>query len=362
MLLLQELSKYYITLLLAVLLGIKLLARQKSRDVELRYYWLTLICTVLLAVEDVLEANAALDPELRFWRVVLSVIGYILRPTAAVGVLLVICEPKYRTWKVWIPCILNALVNLTAFFSPIAFSFDENYEFTRGPLGYVVFAVSFLYLILILYVVLRRFREGKTAERWILVVAAFGCAAAALIDSVVGGTRINDAILVAGVFLFAYLRSHDNYLDPLTSLRNRFAFYDDSEGLEREITAVASLDMNGLKELNDTKGHAEGDRALAVIGACLNDVTDRRTLAYRVGGDEFTILFLNSDEEEVRRTLQRVRDSVTAGGYSISAGYAMMADGKDLETILHESDRNMYGEKALYYRTAGTDRRARTDG
>ena len=157
------LSVHYITIFLAVLFGLKLLAQKKSRDVELRFYWLTIICCFLLVIEDVLESYCAFHPELRFWRIFLSVIGYILRPMAGVSLLLVVCPPERRTWKLWIPWGVNAAVNLTAFFSPLAFSFDGNYEFTRGPLGYVVFIVSFLYMVLILYTVWKRFYEGKTA-------------------------------------------------------------------------------------------------------------------------------------------------------------------------------------------------------
>ena len=58
-------SVHYITIFLVILLGIKLHAQGKTRDVELRYYWLTLICCALLVVEDVLESAAAEDPDLR---------------------------------------------------------------------------------------------------------------------------------------------------------------------------------------------------------------------------------------------------------------------------------------------------------
>ena len=81
---------HFSTLFLIILCGIKLYAQQKSRDAELRFFWMTLICCFLLVVEDILETFAAQDPALRFWRILFSVIGYALRPTAAVGLLLVI--------------------------------------------------------------------------------------------------------------------------------------------------------------------------------------------------------------------------------------------------------------------------------
>ena len=350
---------HFTTVLLVILCGIKLYSQKKARDVELRYFWLTLVCCILLTLQDMLETITSLDPALRFWRTLLSVIGYILRPVAAVGLLLVVCSPKSRTWKLWIPALINTAVNLTAFFSPLAFYFDEKYKFIRGPLGYVVFAVSFLYLIQILVVILRRFYEAKKTERWLLVCCVLGVMLASFVDALLSGCHLNEAMMIGCIFILFYLRSHDNYVDPLTSLRNRFAYYDDSENLIRNISAVASIDMNGLKRLNDTQGHAAGDAALAEIGRCMHEISSRNTLSYRVGGDEFVMLFINQSPAKIEQTLQKLRENVAGAGYSISAGYAMKAPDQSLDDVLRESDQQMYKEKAEYYQKNGRDRRAR---
>ena len=294
---------------------------------------------------------------MRFWRTLFSVIGYVLRPVAAVGLLLAVSPPEKRNWKIWIPALFNLAVNLTAFFSPVAFSFDADYDFVRGPLGYVVFAVSLLYMIWILRLVLRRFYEGKKAERWILIGCVIGCMTASLVDALFGGCHLNEAMMIGSIFLLFFLRTHDNYLDPLTSLRNRFAFYDDIDHLHRDITAVASLDMNGLKALNDSKGHAEGDHALTVIGKCLSTNCNRSITAYRVGGDEFTVLFMNQNEDIVHQTLNHMKEDISAAGYSISVGYAVKKGNSSLDDMLHEADRNMYSDKAAHYQQKGKDRR-----
>ena len=351
-------SVHFTTLFLAVLCGIKLRAQKKAKDVEMRFFWTTLLCCFLLVIEDILETICAADPDLRFWRILVSIIGYVLRPTAAVGLLLVVCPPEKRSWKIWILNIVNLVVNLTAFFSPIAFSYDQEYKFVRGPLGSVVFIVGLLYMVQILVIIWRRFYERTRAERWILIISLIGCMAASFVDAFFGGCHLTEAILISSIFLLFFLRSHDNYLDPLTSLRNRFAFYDDSENLSREITAVASLDMNGLKSLNDSNGHAAGDRALAEIGRCLSESSDRNTIPYRVGGDEFVVLFIHQNEKTVKKTTERIKASVSGAGYSVSAGYAMITKGQSLDDALLESDHNMYKEKAEYYQHNGRDRRA----
>lgn len=351
------LTKHFITIVLIIVCGLKLYTYKKTKDAEMHYFWLTVICCLLLVLEDVAESLAAMNPDLRFWRILLSVIGYDLRPCAAVGLLLVVCPAKKRSWVIWIPAIINLAVNLTAFFSPIVFSFDSNYRFVRGPLGYLIFAVALLYMVQILMLTNRRFRERKKTERWILIACAVSCIAASLIDMRYGGCRLNEAIMICCIFFFSFLRSHNNLLDPLTSLMNRFAFYEDLKQLHREISAIASIDMNGLKALNDTHGHQEGDKALIEIGRCLAQVHNRDTLSYRVGGDEFMILFLKQDKESVVETLSRVRADVAAAGYSISAGYAMKLDLDTIDDVLRASDRSMYSDKASYYQQRGIDRR-----
>ena len=181
---------------------------------------------------------------------------------------------------------------------------------------------------------------------------------ASCVDALFGGSHLNEAIMIGCIYMLFFLRSHDNYIDPLTSLRNRFAFYDDSENLIREISAVASLDMNGLKKMNDTQGHAAGDVALAEIGKCLNEISDRNTIPYRVGGDEFVILFVRRSEDEVDETIERAKAGIAKAGYSVSIGYVMKAKGQSLEDMLSESDQRMFRDKAAYYQSSGRDRRA----
>ena len=351
------LTRHFLTGLLILVCGIKLYSEKKAKDAELRYFWMTLICCALLVLQDVAESLAAQDPDLRFFRILFSVIGYVLRPVAAIGLLLVVCPPKRRTWRLWIPALINLAINLTAFFSPIVFSFDQDYHFVRGPLGYSVFIVGMLYMAQILVATWHRFHERKRSERWILILCAAACIIASVLDALYWGIRLNDAIMISSVFFYMFLRSHDNRLDPLTSLENRFAFYEDIQRHPKSVSAIASLDMNGLKHINDTQGHAEGDKALAAIGQCLNGINGKNTVAYRIGGDEFAILFFKQDEESVSRTVLQACEAVKQAGFSLSAGYAMREGDERVEDLLHESDRKMYEDKAAYYRQSGMDRR-----
>ena len=316
-----------------------------------------MLSCLLLVLEDVLEVTASTEPSLRFWRTLISVFGYTFRSTAALGLLLVIVPREKRTFILWIPSLITLLISCTAFFTDAAFGYDEDYNFYRGPLGYVVFIVPAIYLLLILWMTFRRFTESRGLEKYIVPGCAVFCLAASAADALQGGVRLNEAIMIGSVFFYVFLRSHDNRRDPLTGLLNRQALYDDSAAFGNKIGAVMSLDMNGLKKTNDSLGHQAGDEALSRIAGCMQAVTDRDAMAYRIGGDEFLILFFRAKEEAVARVAARIRESVTKAGYSISAGYAMREGNESLEETIRESDGRMYADKANYYRAKERDRR-----
>ena len=349
---------HMVTLFLILLFSIKLLSKKSFRNTEIKYFWITVLSCLLLVFEDSLETFTASDPSLIYWRILLSVLGYTLRSVSALSLLLVIYPSKKYHFVLWIPSVITLLTCSTAFFTDWAFGFGEDYGFYRGPLGYVAFVVPLIYIAAILFIIFRRFSERKGLEKFILPLCVVFCIAATVAGVISGGTRLNEAIMISAIFFYIVLYSHDNRHDPLTGLLNRQSFYDDCASYGSSISAVASLDMNGLKTLNDVHGHRAGDNALKKIGSCLNAVTDHNISAYRTGGDEFIILFLHTDEKKVAETVKCVKDSVEKCGCSISAGYAVREDnGKSLDETISESDRLMYEDKDNYYRINGIDRR-----
>ena len=353
------LSRHLISLFLIILFAIRLGSQRSTRDKELRYFWLTVISCFLLVLEDQAETAASLEPGLRFWRTLLSIAGYVLRSTATVGLVFVVCKPEQRNKFIWwIPCLINLGVCMTAFFTDIAFGFDENYTFYRGPLGYIAFIVPFFYLLTILFLTFRRYGDGgRKTEGLILITCALLCLMSAIVDATHGGVRLHEAILISSIFFYLFLRSYDVRRDALTSVLNRQSLYEDCESLKKSICAVASLDMNGLKAMNDRQGHHAGDAALKKIGECLGEITGPDVRAYRIGGDEFVVLFFRMKEGIVQKTLENVRSRVEEAGYSVACGYAMREEGDDPETMIRRSDLKMFEQKAQYYKEKSHDRR-----
>lgn len=92
--------------------------------------------------------------------------------------------------------------------------------------------------------------------------------------------------------------------DPLTALGNRLA-WDEAIGAAESNgtpTALLAFDVNGLKQTNDTLGHAFSDRLLRGAAAVLRDATRDADLVARLGGDEFGVLLYGGDEASACRS------------------------------------------------------------
>ena len=360
----EFLDNYFIPIFLIIGFSLKLWSGRGSTDKTLRYYWLTVVSTLILIAADTLELWTQGDPDLRFWRVFFSVIGYVTRPAAALSIALIVYPTTHRPRFLWIPFVLNLGVYISAFFTPVAFGFGDAYNFVRGPLGYTVFVVSFFYIAFSVWMTWRRFRSRDHArERYILYLCAVACIAAAVIDMRTDGTHLNAAIIISSIFLYMFRRSIDTNRDILTKLLNRMSFFEDTVRFGTSVSAVGMADMNGLKTLNDVLGHEAGDTALKEIGKSLEEVSNKNIFVYRTGGDEFALLFIRQPENTVHGTMEKLKGLVKARGYTVSTGYAMRG-GKSatIQDLIRWADESMYADKAVYYREIRHDRRKRPEG
>lgn len=159
--------------------------------------------------------------------------------------------------------------------------------------------------------------------------------------------------------------------DELTRLYNRHSYEEDVaayEGREPEQDlALFSIDVNGLKEANDTKGHAAGDELLCGTASCLSAVLGGLGKVYRTGGDEFLALLHTDDCAALRdRILEQAAEwhGMYNEKLSFSVGYASYADepNADIHELEKIADGMMYEAKERYYQTEGVDRRRRRSG
>ena len=116
--------------------------------------------------------------------------------------------------------------------------------------------------------------------------------------------------------------------------------------VSNKLTAVCSADLNELKWINDSEGHEAGDLAIKTVAECLLKKGGHEKVAYRVGGDEFIILYYEMDEKMVQADIAFMREELSKTKYVCAFGYSMMEGKTDIEDCLRESDKAMYKNKS----------------
>jgi diguanylate cyclase (GGDEF)-like protein len=146
--------------------------------------------------------------------------------------------------------------------------------------------------------------------------------------------------------------------DALTGLGNSRAFFElAAVELERsrrraQPVTAAYFDVDGFKEVNDTRGHGAGNALLRAMGESLRASVRGHDVAARVGGDEFVLLFAETGPDQARFAAERVRhrlvEDLKAAGFSntVSVGVAtFLSAPARVEELVGVSDRAMYAVK-----------------
>ncbi len=109
--------------------------------------------------------------------------------------------------------------------------------------------------------------------------------------------------------------------------------------------AITVVDIDNLKRVNDTQGHAAGDILISSVGATLRNAARPPDVVARLGGDEFGILSVECDRGGAQALLERIRASLVEVGVQASAGVAMRDPSVGLNGAWEEADQRMYIEK-----------------
>ncbi len=142
-----------------------------------------------------------------------------------------------------------------------------------------------------------------------------------------------------------------SFEDNLTGLYNRNRFnraVEEFKADPAEHLGVAVLDINGLKDVNDSLGHMAGDDLLRRTGANIREIFPGK--GYRTGGDEFVIIDRDSEMEEFGAKIAAVRRLMARDEISISVGVCWNDGNCDVWNQCERADRRMYKEKKEFYR------------
>src|SRR5215218_988290 len=141
--------------------------------------------------------------------------------------------------------------------------------------------------------------------------------------------------------------------DSFSGLGNHRAFHEDVKrenqrrGRTGSTFSIVMLDLDGLKQINDTLGHQVGDDRIRAVGECIRTTMRASDAAYRTGGDEFMVLLPNERAWGAFTFAQRLQREVArhGSGISVTCGLAESTSFESTDTLVRRADLALYDAK-----------------
>ena len=378
---------YYssINILIWLALGIMcILVYQDSRisSADKRMHYLTYGIIALATLAEWAGLKLSGNEKIPAWALrSVKCCDYILTPMAAFSM-----ERLMKLQNRWNKTLLGMLAFNTVFqivscFTNWMIMIDDKNHYTHGPLYnfYLFISIAIVILILIQFLIYSRaFRRQNRLSLYVIIgMVLIGIGMQELLGA---GIRTEYLALTFGTVLlyihtmeFSHQTDEEQMrlqellisTDALTGLSSRHAYIktlnDYSGDLPADLAAF-SIDLNGLKTVNDSLGHEAGDELICGAAECILKIFGEKGHCYRTGGDEF-IVFVNMDRNQADRALKQLKKQTqqwhgkTVKSVSLSAGYALAAEHKgcSCEELVKEADINMYVEKQAFYQASETE-------
>ena len=141
--------------------------------------------------------------------------------------------------------------------------------------------------------------------------------------------------------------------DQLTGLNNRNCYewkLNSYSSLYTRSICCIYIDVNGLHEINNTKGHKAGDEMLCCIANVIQNVFGDKN-AYRIGGDEYIVFVLDMEKQAVNDRIKEMQNTIESYGYHVAIGKEY-CDYKyaSIDKLVNMAEMRMYKEKAEFYK------------
>ncbi len=368
-----EASFVCIVILTMILINDKLHGTVQEKQLWFRR---AIISFILYFISDACWAAmlSGFFPHIRFFAVLFNLTNHIMLNLMGYGTFVFICVSEKMTFPhsrrklllSFIPVMISILGMIIAYLADPLFWINENLEL-NGTIYYpIMFIPPSLYLCVALFYSVVNAHRSKIKEEkvqyMLLGSIPMGVMAFGMIQVVI----LNAPTFCFGctmMLLLFYIQNMQTMIsvDDLTRLNNRrqinrymdqFTYSPDTR------IVIMMIDIDRFKMINDTYGHAEGDRALVIVSDALRQTCEgiaSSAFIGRYGGDEFIVIIRDPDENEppeyvaeaIRRTItQKQQDSQLQYELEISIGYDELKDKDDnMCDCMIRADEKLYIDK-----------------
>lgn len=380
---------YYSAVMICVMLSLILLCvlvheneRLGKRDKAIYYLTYALIGVSALSEWISIFISGNIEINSIFLRIT-KCCDYVFTPMSGVAIVMQMRSRNVITKILYGVIGFNTLFQLTSFFTGWMTVIRSDNTYSHGSLYGLYMA---MYLVIVFLVIIqfgiygRHFRKQNRLSLYlILLLILIGIA---LQEVFGGGIRTSYMALTLGAaFLFIHTtelsqQKSDERIeqqkvlittDALTGLMSRYAYSMALNNFNNEMPkdmVAFSIDINGLKEVNDNLGHDAGDELIQGASSCIEKFFPG--CAYRTGGDEFVVLS-RMNRKQAETITESLNKCVKAWhgnkveSMHLAIGFALAEENKDAncEELVIIADKMMYEAKSRYYKESGIDRRRR---
>ena len=273
-------------------------------------------------------------------------------------------DKPIKLFAILFPFIVTTVALIVVFCVAPGLLINENNR-TEPLFNAFLIVVPIIYIVASLFYSLRRVKSESNAEEkrkhvyigcFPLIVILGGLAQMLLLPE---GALFCSCCTIFMLIFYIQAMEKQISVDPLTGLNNRgqLARYISQGAHKDSTTYILMIDVNDFKRINDTFGHAEGDRALVIVADALKRIVNARsfpTFLGRYGGDEFILIAHTQSAPEIDRMINEIREGITEDcflqqtPYVIFVGIGFDKIGGEADTFqkcITRADDNLYIDK-----------------
>ncbi|KUG04872.1 diguanylate cyclase/phosphodiesterase (ggdef & eal domains) with pas/pac sensor(s) [hydrocarbon metagenome] len=319
-----------------------------------------IILTVIIIVSEagtVFTDNGIIS--LRSINIFCNILGFALTPMIPIVLTTIFDRRILGTHKLLlVPTLINIVATVLSPLFRFIFYVDVNNQYMRGDYFFIfitVYIINFLFLVISTLDVGKKYNYPIMRKMVALSLFTIIGTSIQLVDPLAYSSW---HCVTLSLFLYFLLMSEfDSSFDTLTGLYNRAAFDKAAKQIVGpKAFSVIILDINDFKSVNDTYGHDYGDTVIKAVAAIIRESFNKHYTCYRFGGDEFSIIGNETDQEKIEHQLRTMTNTLAEMREkgnplpTVSYGYSIFRGGEKLNfhKNLKDADDQMYHFKKLH--------------